>query len=278
MEHTVTLQRDDFSDLARRPASRETVVPLNRCRGRSGDMLVLQVRGASKAKPNIKSSLRSLGLGRPGMISLRFDNDVNRGYIRTARDHVAVAFLNGIWYKKNITEYLESAEYGTASKPAEIFRAQSGSYFGYEYSPPRLVMFMSTRAEFTEVLEAARASGVEVDNANPEALLVGANEDRREVVRRVGTLASALADVSLSAIERAVVPLRAQGELKITWRSAYRRFHDLDTINREIGIICADSARDLAGKLANRLMHAELIDAGIVIPYRSNGTRYGWHL
>ena len=241
-------------------------------------MIVIQLRGSRRAKPNIQASLRSLGLGRPQMMSLRHVNAVNWGYIKTARDYVAVALLDGVWYKKKITENLESAEYGTASKPAAIWRTEDGAYFGYEYSPPKVVTFMSVALRFSDVLLALQEVDLEIDVASDQALVVGKSAEKQRVERREGRFLAAMDTVDPASVLTGVIPCRANYPLKVTWRAPYQRFHDLVRVSAETGIICHDEDRVAAMALAARLAEPELQGAGVSVPMRVNGDMHGWNL
>jgi ribosomal protein L30/L7E len=280
MQHVITLSRSDFSDLGAAKVPSEISVDIDKCHGRGGDMVVVQVKSQINAKSHIRDSLRSLGLSKPNSKSLRESTDsVTRGLVHTAREYVAVAILPVHVHKKDTARGFESVEYGSATKPAEIWRTRQGSYIGYELSPPAVAAFLSTESDYRDVLVGIQEVGLRVDPASEEALLVAdpANAGSR---RRAGHFLEISKGCDLSTVSRASIPcLLGKWPAMVYWRSPYRRFHDIDRDAAELAFFCRVEDRAILRTFKQRFAEKDVISLSqLTLQFHEEGRRRDWTL
>ena len=243
-------------------------------------MVVVQVRSHIHAKSHIRESLRSLGLNKPNSKSLHESTDsVTRGLVNAARDYVAVAILPVHLHKKDTESRFESVEYGSVTKPAEIWRTPRGSYIGYELSAPTIVAFLSTRADYRDVLLGIQELGLRVDLASEDALLV-ADPPEAGRRRRSGQFLEISKDCDLSTVTRAAIPcLHEESCAMVYWRSPYRRFHDINREAAELEFVCRLKDRAILRDLKQRFAENDVIAlSNLTIQFHEKGQRRAWAL
>lgn len=242
-------------------------------RGRSGDLLVVQLKSSVHEKHRIKASLRSLGLKGVGSQALRSSSDENVfGYIRKARHLIAVVELNGVQWKSatmklpaSRMEY-EVIEYGTNTRPGALYRNSDGDYFNFISDRDGL------RASWSTSLGAGACLAVALESFDSAALPSGerqsvivlekgptpdssaggdldfdgvfaslAEEDGTKIqIAGAGSVlelptAEAVSAIRSSELHIAMANL-ALGEARFTWQKPYARFIDSEIALAETGL------------------------------------------
>lgn len=242
--------------------------------GRSGDMLVVQIRSEIGETKLRRDALRSLGLNgvRSSSIRSSFEEGVF-GYIRTVRDLIAVARLNAVVYKsassraEDMAVDFERIEYGTSTRPGGLIRSSLGDYFTFESDRKGLLLNWSTdlsaeqcvhefRASFPDVVPDGRhhssvvgivANGVAGDESIIERLEVDRITDAIDEDHALDPSAlivdlptpEAIDIVSSQKASLVVARLGFVG-LELIWHRQYARFIDSDNERAEVGIYTRD--------------------------------------
>lgn len=281
-----------WSDLAQVPEA--TLLPLqlplpgsalfDTVHGRSGDLLVIQVRSGKHEKKARQETLRSLGLKGVRSASLRSSGDgATRGYIRAVRDLVGVIELDGVKWKESSTldrasdlQY-ESLDYGTNTRPGGLVRDSLGNYFVFESDRNGVLLNWSTSLSLLECYEnlveaterqilPASMSGLSKERPEGENLSILAVKGSAQPGVSAGTT-SDRHDAATDPIDfielptdEALTVMRAQGSaiavarlafrgMDLTWQQPYARFIDSDRETAEVGLY----SRDLSFPVARRL-------------------------
>lgn len=241
--------------------------------GRSGDLLVVQLKSSAHEKKRIKASLRSLGLKGVGSQALRSSNDENVfGYIDKTRHLIAVVELNGVQWKSATTKLpasrmkYEVIEYGTNTRPGGLYRNSDGDYFNFISDRDGLRASWSTRLGVGACLAVAleRLSTISLPSAERQSVLVLENgptsdssagddsdfegvlaaleedEGTKVQIAGAGTVlelptSEAISAIRSSALHIAMVNL-SLGETRFTWQKPYARFIDSEVELAETGV------------------------------------------
>ncbi len=233
--------------------------------GRSGDLLVIQLKSHHHETETRKAALRSLGLTGVRSSSLRssFDETVY-GQIRTVRDLVAVAQLNALVYKsastvaQDMTDF-ERVEYGTNTRPGGRVKSSQGDYFSFESDRKGVLLEWSTSLGVVEALARfgnafPRARPLKAESASIVALnasgLVGGEElpdvdlgsdhplDPSSTFVDMPT-GEAINVIHNQADHLVATRLGFRG-LNFTWHRPYTRFVDIHVDRAEVGIYTRD--------------------------------------
>lgn len=241
--------------------------------GRSGDLLVVQLKSSVHEKHRIKASLRSLGLKGVGSQALRSSSDDNVfGYIKKARHLIAVVELNGVQWKSATTklpasrmEY-EVVEYGSNTRPGGLYRNSDGDYFNFISDRDGLRSSWSTNLgvgacltisleslgfpalhsaerQSLLVLEKTPTSDSFTDSAgDAEAVLASLAEDdgAKIQIADAGTVLELPTSEAISAIRNSELHIAMAnltlGETRFTWQKPYARFIDSEVALAETGL------------------------------------------
>ncbi len=285
LEDVLKVLRGDFDPCAALPETGQKTTSIDKCHGRAGDMVVVQLRGISGTTLKEKATLRSLGLRRMGSMSLRWRTPINLGYVRAVRHLIGVVFLDEPIYKQGIDYTYETTEYGTNSRPGETWRSINGEYMGYQYEPSTLAVYMSTRATFADILLRLQNCGFEVDIASTEAVLSTPRSASGGGLRE-GRFPQLMDGVDVDLVQRAVFPCRSIGRvseqtifLTVLWQAPFARFYDMDRECAEVSVVTDISN---VGTIHNVKAHfAEPTvksDCRLSVHYNERGRRREAHL
>lgn len=238
------LEADNFDARYLQPVTRISV-SLNRVQGRCGNLLIHQLKGSSHAPTPQQAALRSLGLGSRHASSLRWSSDpVTSGYLRSVRHLVGVVYLSRPCYKQWISTEYESQQYGTQSKPGEVWRNPVGEYIGFESDSTGIAVYMSTGVGFMGVLSRLQSTEIDMepDSSSPDAWVSIRDQDGTWSSRR-GYFSNVVRDVDQSLIRGAVIPIKTHGRvnretlsMSLTWHADLQKFHDIGRISHELGV------------------------------------------
>lgn len=214
----------------------------SKVKGRSGDLIVIQVKSGDGRKANQQDCLRSLGLHGPRSAALRDSRDAStRGYIQTVKHLVSVIELEGIYFKDE-TRLMKGGEvefdkpkYGTDSQPSQLFRDLKGDYFLYESSDRQLRVAWSTQDTLEKCLEDIVSLYPQVQES-VERVFIGQESTQDVIVQeKVG---SAAIDLVRSIGKATFFNMQlADDELyAVSWRQPYKRFHDRTSLRGEVSV------------------------------------------
>lgn len=252
--------------------------------GRSGSLLVVQLRSSIRLQADRRATLKSLGLKGVDTASLRFADEVTLGYIAKVRDIVGVIDLGGVFYRQ--TEYnagdsslsIDCVEHGTNSRPGATVRSSDGEYFSYDSDRRGILVDVSSTWKLLDVLN-------EIDSAFPDArplakddasMLAIAGEgslpgefDELEgitswdgawhetPVSQSGLIVEMPTDEAISLIRSHRIGIAAARiafhDFFVTWQEPYSRFVNSDRELSEVGVYVR-SPKQLAG--LSRLIRA----------------------
>ncbi len=217
-----------------------------RVAGRSGDILVYQLKSGIGAPQDQRDALRTLGLKGPSTASLRNSrSNIDRGLIRKVRSYIAVIDLHGVSYKhgKPIVRApeleIERPKYGTSTSPGELTRDQFGNYFGYETGRAGTLVYWSTPLGLDEFLyklpelpevSILPSAVCQILPNSPEAGVMN-TADGWEV-----TLESLRSDIILQQKAGAVIVAMDNNDTELIWHAPYERFHDRDSVSAELSM------------------------------------------
>ena len=266
----VLLQTGEFDSRFVRPRTRVQLA-LNKLQGRCGDLIVCQLRGSSHAPKYQQATLRSLGLGARYDASLRWsDDDVSAGYLHAVRHLVGIVKLSQPCYKEWLSPYYETQQYGTQTRPGQVWRALTGEYLGYSADNNGVALYMSTTHHFADVLPGIQLDqiGMEPDGSSPNSWVALQNESS-EWATRHGHFADVMNGVDINQVRRASIPIKSIGRvgletvaMTLTWDADVQKFHDIERVSHELGLI---STRTYAGFLSGfRDVFSEIGDRGEV--------------
>lgn len=242
--------------------------------GRSGDLLVVQLRSEIGETKTRREALRSLGLNgvRSSSIRSSFEEGVF-GYIRAVRDLVAVARLNAVVYKSTTTSTHEMAveferiEYGTNTRPGGLIRSSLGDYYSFESDRKGLLLCWSTDLSADQCIQEFRVSFPDIEpDSHPDASVLGivANGvagdesllERLEADRITDAIdedqsidpSSLIVDLPtpeaidvVSSQESSLVVARLGfAGVELIWHRPYARFIDSEVERAEVGIYTRD--------------------------------------
>jgi ribosomal protein L30/L7E/uncharacterized protein len=241
--------------------------------GRSGDLLVVQLKSAMHEKYRIKESLRSLGLKGVGSQALRSSSDDNVfGYIKKAKHLIAVVELYGVQWKSatrklpaSRMEY-EIIEYGNNTRPGGLYRNSDGDYFNFISDRDGLRTSWSTNLgasaclavalqEITPVVDVDGGHSILVldrDTVTDSSLSTGDRSQFEEFVASLtqseegetqivsaGTVLEMPTAEAIDAIRNSELNIAMAniglGSARVTWRKPYARFIDSELELAEVG-------------------------------------------
>lgn len=246
-------------------------------RGRSGDLLVIQMRNSDHAKANIQHTLRSLGLKGPRSMSLRDSSQPNVfGYIENARSYIAVVILDEVKWL-TATGSLDSKmnyeihQYGTNTRPASMVRDEVGDYLVYYSDRDGVLLNWSTDLGIADCLAHMRKTfGPLLPMTNEKASALGVHPvdrarrsfpppDYNSTAQYIG-----LAHISLDSF--AFEPQRSTDEWEESSGSMSTALDELD--------IPTSEATQIIENRSVRLAYARLGFAGIDLTWREPFTRF----
>lgn len=246
-------------------------------RGRSGDLIVIQLRSGEHLTPKRRAALRTIGLHGIRTAVLRRSNDASFwGSARRVRDVIAIIELPELVYgwdagNASQTETDIKVEnpipYGTPSRPGSLWRSTHGDYFGFEYEADRLFGYWSTALSFSDVSGGFVDLGLAPNGGDSYiAVRIGdAVEHFRgrweAICKHVG--GDAVASLASIAVD---------DSSRIIWKEPHVRFHDMETVRAELGIVSSPADAFLTRSLARTTANALFLDAaGCEVQYRAGG-------
>jgi len=236
--------------------------------GRSGDLLIIQLRGHHHEIQSRKDSLRSLGLSgiRSSSIRSSFEENIY-GYIRSVRDLVAVAQLKAVVYRgassltRDTAVEFERIEYGTNTRPGGVIKSSIGDYFTFESDRKGLLASWSTHLSALDAITAFRsiyesAEPLKSDDASVLGLIAsglvsaGSGDGMARQILDDDSVdpSSVVVDVptrdALQIIEsqggNLVVARLGFAGIDLTWHRPYARFIGNEVERAEVGIYTRD--------------------------------------
>lgn len=271
-----------FSPRAATPAPGQITVPLpntpafDSVRGRAGDLIVIQLASANGVGQVRRSALRTLNLKGPRSAALHMSTTPTVwGNISAVRDLVAVVELSRVEYTKSAQVAHgetaidhETKEYGSGTRPGQLWRGVDGVYFGYESDRHSLRTYWSTKIDFPTFLLSLTAAELPPDPQLPDSYM--AIDHDGSIEHQDGSFSELSELLGDRAITGAVLQIEAG--LEVFWRKPYRRFHDRDTVRGEIGVISAPADPAASRRLAASAGDLEKIRRlGGLVRYRTNG-------
>lgn len=245
-------------------------------RGRSGDLIVVQLRGAQHETPKRRAALRTVGLHGIRSAVLRSSNDSTFwGSVRKVRDLIAIIELPDVvygWDAHNVSKddnkiESDSFPYGSSSRPAHLWRSGDGDYFGYEFQGGRLFGYWSTSLSFSDVSEGFDQFGL--IPATEESYLAMRGADGIEHFR--GSWDSVLLNAASGAIP-SLASIAVENSACLIWKEPHARFYDSDSVRAELGLVTSPPDAFLTRQLVRVTANLALIDsAKCEIRFRSEG-------
>lgn len=243
--------RVDYSSRATDPGpGYEAPLPgtdaFRRVRGRSGDLILVQLKSGNNETRRRRDALRSLGLGQVHSAILRESSEPTLwGNVAVVRDMIAVIILprrefavgDDMSNQLSNAEY-ESLKYGTATRPGHLWRAM-GQYFAFEFESESLVSFWSTDYSLSEVVDSFGNAGLSIDKGSDEAKVRvvigdGRSEQRTGFWSEIANLGESDGHLSEAVIGTAVIPM--DNGTRVVWRAGLKRFHDINSYRRDVTI------------------------------------------
>ncbi|NEM90904.1 uL30 family ribosomal protein [Galbitalea soli] len=248
--------------------------------GRSGDLLIIQLRSGIGVTRKRQATLRSLGLAGIRTSSLRSSREPGIfGYIRAVRDLVGVVELGGIMYRsaqlsaRSTHLQYERIEYGSNTRPGGLVRNSDGEYFVFESDRNGLLLNWSTSLSASEAFEQFQQSFI--DEGTPlrvrsgesasMVMVSGRHDPGHSPITHDRTLDSGDGDweeyqvdpsnligempteEAIDLIRRRDLPVVAARiafrDVFMTWHRPYARFIDSDVESAEVGVYLNDLSR-----------------------------------
>lgn len=256
----------------------------SRVAGRSGDVVVYQVRSTNKAIESHQKTIETLGLNGVFSASLKMSNPAIWGMIDTVRDYVAVLILDGVFYKQDnsnrsqsrVADY-ERLKFGSETQPGGLIRGKSGEYFAFESDGKSLLMNWSSSADFESTHHFFETNFEELrPSSKPFSSSVGivtsSKSDSRRTVEVVdGSAAELLERLASRDLASVAFARLAYDTVSLTWRRPFKRFSDRPTRFGEVGLLGNGQDIDLtkARAFAVETGPADLLrDGGAVVSFR----------
>ncbi|CAN5373236.1 hypothetical protein BH11ACT5_BH11ACT5_16340 [soil metagenome] len=247
-------------------------------RGRSGDLLIFQLRSVIGADKKRSGALKSLGLKGIRTSSLKSSREPGVfGLIRSVRDLVGVIELDGVMYRSaqlsaraTHLQY-ERIEYGSNTRPGALVRNSAGEYFVFESDRNGLLLNWSTSLLPSDVYDRFLTSFKDEDidlqvKRGESASMVAVSGDRRpthstisddqqmsspndghwadfqiDPSNLIAEMPTAEAIELIRRSDLAIVSARiAFRNVFMTWHRPYARFIDSDEEVSEAGIYLSD--------------------------------------
>ena len=251
----------------------------SRISGRSGNLVVYQMRSSIGALEETQRSLRTLGLRGVFSASLRVGNETTWGLIRSAQDYISVLILDEIYYKEDqpssdtTSLQYEHVKFGTETQPGSLYRNSNGEYFVFEADRKKLLLNWSTSDNFeSALLKFRQAFNPETSRVHQSVLAITTRDVLQEtssVDVLDGPTSALLAQADEAGFANVAFARLAYDDVQLTWRRPYARFSDRSTRFGELGLL--GTGLDLALSKAFALESGPvgiLTEAGIEISVR----------
>lgn len=272
-----------YSPRARTPRPGQITPPIpgtdgfKTVRGRSGDLIVIQLRSGEHLTPKRRAALRTIGLHGIRTAVLRRSNDASFwGSAQEVRDVIAIIELPELvygWDARNLSQTENAIEvenpipYGTPSRPGSLWRSTEGDYFGFEFESDRLFGYWSTPLSFSDVSDGFADLGLALNGG--ESYVAVRTGDNIEHFRgdwdaiRKNVRGDAVASLASIAVD---------DSSRIIWKEPHVRFHDTDTVRAELGIVSSPADAFLTRSLARITANILFLDAaGCEVQFRLDG-------